>query len=722
LEFLFLIFLGGGGNNISYACPKTSYYQIFLLLSICSTINVVTVFFLVFMQVHHVENHCQAEKKEYFKNQNKKSENPLKTEQQYKEIYKESLENNNAFWLEQAGILDWAQFPTVANSSSFGESVVVRWFEDGTLNVCENCVDRHAKKTPNKTAIIFEADTPGKTEHITYKELQSKVCQFAGILQALGVKKGDIVTIYLPMVPEIIYAMLACARIGAVHSVVFSGFSANALALRMIQSKSKIIITAETSTRGGKTIPLKKNVDAAVLEDGVSVEKILVIGEKSKNSLSAPSPSQAPSKIQEYFWEDIAPLAPTNVACVEMPATAPLFVLYTSGATGKPKGVVHSTGGYSVYAALTHKFVFDLKDDDVFFCTADLGWITGHSYGVYGPLANGATIVLFQGVPTYPDASRFWKIIDNHKVTLFYTAPTALRSLSRLGDSFVDSASLDSLRILASVGEPIDPPTWQWFSEKIGKSRCPIMDTWWQTESGGTLICPLIETKGAKPGCASKPFFGVKPVIVPEHNAPGEPGELGEKGSLCIAQSWPGQAIGILNDEEYFKVAYFSAHKGFYTSGDAARADKDGDIWILGRMDDVLNVSGHRLNSAELEQAVTSHNAISEACVVGFPHDIKGQGIFVFAVPRGKIALPNANLCAEIKSSVRSTIGPIATPDIVVLVQDLPKTRSGKIVRRILRKLASQEFDNLGDVTTIANQSCLKVITRIVKEEVGGAK
>lgn len=656
--------------------------------------------------------------------QKEEAENPLKNQASYEHVYKQSIHENETFWLNAAGILDWSQLPNTANSSKFTDAFV-QWYENGKVNACYNCVDRHAQKTPNKTAIIFEPDTPDTpggtvgtvgTRRITYKELHTNVCKFAGVLQSLGVKKGDIVTIYLPMIPDIIYAMLACARIGAVHSVVFSGFSANALASRMVQSKSKIIITTQASTRGGKTIDLKKNVDAAILEDGVKIEKILLVGEVKEEGTSPALPAPKP-KIPEFIFEKMAPLAPTNVACAEMRATDPLFVLYTSGSTGTPKGVVHSTGGYLVYAALTHKLVFDLKDDDVFFCTADIGWITGHSYGVYGPLANGTTLVLFQGTPTYPNASRFWDIIDNNRVTIFYTAPTALRSLIRLGDNFVESALLTSLRVLASVGEPIDPSTWQWFYEKVGRSRCPIMDTWWQTESGGILICPLL-MPGAKPGCAGRPLPGINVEVRSEND---EVCQQGEKGSLCITQSWPGQAIGILNDEEYFKQAYFTAHSGVYTSGDGAKSDKDGDVWILGRLDDVLNVSGHRLNSAELEQAVTSHIAISEACVVGFPHDIKGQGIVVFAVPHSKITIPDANLCTEIKGGVRKIIGPIATPDVVVLVRDLPKTRSGKIIRRVLRKMASLEFDAIGDVTTMANPSCLKEITHAIKTEMGGA-
>ncbi|MDR3285244.1 MAG: acetate--CoA ligase [Holosporales bacterium] len=628
--------------------------------------------------------------------------NPLKNPASYQKEYNESLENNNAFWLKQTSILDWIQPPTIANGSDFSKSTDVKWFEDGKLNACYNCVDRHAQKTPHKTAIIFEADQPGKTIHITYRELYEKVCQFSGVLKALGVKKGDVVTLYLPTIPETIYAMLACTRLGAIHSVVFAGFSATALASRIVQAKPRLIITTETNSRGGKTFSLKKNVYEALKENLLNknntVEKVLLVGQSLENK----NTDSVSINIKEFNFESLSKLTQPVYDYAEMCATDPLFILHTSGSAGIPRGIVHSTGGYLVYVALTHKFVFDLQENDVYFCTADIGWITGHSYGVYGPFANGATTVLFQGTPTYPDASRFWKIIDENKVTIFYTAPTALRSLRSLGDDFVNHASLESLRILASVGEAIDPSTWQWFFEKIGKSHCPIMDTWWQTESGGVLICPLLK-QPQKPGCAAKPFFGIEPRIL--HEVGGNPEE---KEALWIKQSWPGLAMGVWGDQQCFKQSYSS--ENFYNSGDGAKIDEDGDIWVLGRIDDVLNVSGHRMSSAELERAVISHPAVSEACVVGYPHDIKGQGIFVFAIPRNNVSIQSEHLCEGIKQNIRKEIGPIATPDVILLVSDLPKTRSGKIVRRILRKIVSKDFENLGDTTTLGNPSCIETI------------
>ncbi|MDR1208051.1 MAG: AMP-binding protein, partial [Holosporales bacterium] len=494
--------------------------------------------------------------------------NPLYDYASYKRWHEASLQES--FWMEQAQHLEWMQFPTKANSSRFNPPAEIRWFEDGTLNVCYNCVDRHLHS--QKTAIIFEPDECGKTERISYKTLHQKVCQMANALKKLGVKKGDIVTLYLPMEPSIIYSMLACARIGAVHSVVFSGFSPHALSERLVQSRSKVIITKTASQRGGRSISLKKNVDSAIQESAT-------LG-------AVPTVLLADDVYNEFATNEFSAECP----CEKILSTDPLFLLYTSGSTGRPKGVVHSSGGYLTYVATTYRLIFDAKPNDVYFCTADIGWITGHSYGVYGPLVNGATLVLFQGVPTYPDASRFWKIIDEQAVTVFYTSPTALRSLRKSSQEFVEQASLNSLRILASVGEPIDPPTWQWFYESVGHKRCPIMDTWWQTETGGVLICPLVQNSGQKPGCADKPFAGAFSTIVPcKTNDSAE-----HTGQLCFKNSWPGQFIGILNDPEYFQT-YFQ--NGVYASGDGARVDSDGSIWILGRMDDVINVSGHRLNS-----------------------------------------------------------------------------------------------------------------------------
>lgn len=632
------------------------------------------------------------------------STNPLRRLESYQDLYAQSLQSPETFWLQQAQRLHWIKEPTVADQSSF-DPLQIAWYPDGVLNACYNCVDRHAETTPDKTAIIFEADTPGQTQRITYQDLQAHVCKFANILKSLGVQKGDVVTLYLPMIPELVYAMLACARIGAIHAVVFSGFSASALNARFAQARSKLIITCGESARGGKLHNLLQNVEEAIALNRATVEKVLVIDAPHSAAL------QNCDAVQGYSYQTLQKVVSDECAPTAMQATDPLFVLYTSGSTGKPKGVLHATGGYLTYAALTHHWVFDLQPDDVYFCTADIGWITGHTYGVYGPLCNGATLVLFQGTPAYPTVGRFWEIIDQHHVSLFYTAPTALRSISKLDQGEVDRASLASLRILASVGEPIDPPTWQWYFEKVGRKRCPVMDTWWQTESGGVLICPLLDKAMQKPSCAAKPFFGIEPAIVKE-------GELGknEKGALCIKRSWPGQTIGVLGDELYFKQSYFSLFPGYYASGDNAQEDDDGDFWILGRIDDVLNVSGHRLNSAEIEQAVMAHATIAEACVVGFPHDVKGQGICVFAVPHYNIQQDSALLLKELKAQVRQTIGPIATPDRIILVADLPRTRSGKIVRRLLRKIAAEDTLAQEDVSTLANPESISAIQKVYEE------
>lgn len=627
-------------------------------------------------------------------------ENPLRSPEAYQAAYAESIRDPEAFWLKQAQALAWESLPTVANRSVFLPKPEIRWFEDGMLNACVNCVDRHAEQTPDKTAIFFEADEPGAGQRISYAELQNRVCKMANVLRFLGVSAGDIVTIYLPMVPELVYAMLACARIGAVHSVVFSGFSARALGARIQQAQSKLLITASGGARGGKWTPLKEKALQAISETETCVEKLLLIdGEKEEVT--------APGGVHEFAYAPLAAAADSACPATMRNALDPLFVLYTSGSTGKPKGLVHGTGGYLTYAAITHRYIFDLQPEDVYFCTADIGWITGHTYGVYGPLANGATLVLFQGTPTYPTPARFWQIIDTHKVSLFYTAPTALRSLSKLDRGEVARASLDSLRILASVGEPIDPQTWHWFFEKVGHSRCPIMDTWWQTESGGVLICPLLVPQTQKASCAAKPFFGVRPSIRREQ---GEIIQPREKGALCIEQSWPGQSLGILGDAAYFQQSYFSLYPGSYLSGDNAFCDADGDFWILGRIDDVLNVSGHRLNSAEVEQAAMQHPLVAEVCVVGAPHEIKGQGIFIFAVPRAHVQVDGEKLAAEIRQQIRTSIGPIATPDGILLVADLPRTRSGKIVRRLLRKIASGDSVAHEDTSTLANPPCLAQI------------
>lgn len=610
-------------------------------------------------------------------------ENPLYNEESYKHWHESSFQD--AFWLEQARYIDWTRVPTMANRSRFNSPAEVRWFEDGTLNVCYNCVDRHLLS--NKTAIIFEPDECGKSERITYKVLHQRVCQTANALKKLGVKKGDIVTLYLPMDPSIIYSMLACARLGAVHSVVFSGFAPHALSERLVQSRSKFIITKTASQRGGRIITLKKNVDDAIQESSKSgVVPTVLLMDDIHNGLS-----------------DL----PNDCPCEEVSSTAPLFILYTSGSTGRPKGVVHSSGGYLTYVAITYRLIFNSKPDDVHFCTADIGWITGHSYGVYGPLANGATLVLFQGVPTYPDASRFWKIIDEHGVSVFYTSPTAMRSLRKAPREFVEGANLGSLRILASVGEPIDAATWQWFYDKVGHAKCPIMDTWWQTETGGVLVCPLVRASGQKPSCAGKPFAGIAPVIVPSKDSD----RAEHSGQLCFKSSWPGQFIGVLNDPEYFQT-YF--HDGVYMSGDGARIDSDGNIWILGRMDDVINVSGHRLNSAELEQAASGCPCVTEACVVGYPHEIKGQGICVFIVVSGAIEPQVAQ--QAIVFQMRKNIGPIATPDKVIILPELPKTRSGKTVRRLLRKIAAGDDIEHEDTSTLINPGSVRVAAQCWRE------
>jgi acetyl-CoA synthetase len=604
--------------------------------------------------------------------QSEPSANPLYNDASYKRWHEASLQES--FWIEQAQQLDWIQFPTKTNGSRFHSHAEISWFEDGTLNVCYNCVDRHLHS--QKTAIIFEPDECGKTERISYQTLHQKVCQMANALKKLGIKKGDIVTLYLPMEPSIIYSMLACARIGAVHSVVFSGFSSHALSDRLVQSRSKVLITKRASQRGGRSISLKENVDSAIQESAsVGVLPVVLLTDDVYSESSASE------------FSDECP-------CEEMSSTDPLFILYTSGSTGCPKGVVHSSGGYLTYVATTYRLIFDAKPNDVYFCTADIGWITGHSYGVYGPLVNGATLVLFQGVPTYPDASRFWKIIDEQRVSVFYTSPTALRSLRKSSQDFIEQANLSSLRILASVGEPIDPATWQWFYERVGHQNCPIMDTWWQTETGGVLICPLVQKSGQTPSCAAKPFAGIVPTIVPCKISD----SIEQSGQLCFKNSWPGQFIGILNDPEYFQT-YFQ--NGVYASGDGGRIDSDGNVWILGRLDDVINVSGHRLNSAELEQAAGSHPDISEACVVGYPHDIKGQGLCVFAVVRSGVDVNTAP--QSITFQMRQIIGPIAAPDKVIILPELPKTRSGKTVRRLLRKIAEGCNVEHEDTSTLVN-------------------
>ncbi|MFD0985693.1 acetate--CoA ligase [Methyloligella solikamskensis] len=613
----------------------------------------------------------------------------------YHSMYYESVEDPEKFWGEHGKRLDWIEpYTKVKNTSFEYPNVSIKWFEDGVLNVSQNCVDRHLKTRPDQTAIIWEPDDPETpAKHITYKELHEEVCRFANVLLANGVKKGDTVTIYLPMIPEAAYAMLACARIGAIHSIVFAGFSAESLAGRIEDCASKVVITADEGLRGGKKVPLKKNVDTA-LNHAPVVEKVIVVrhtGGLDPEMVSNPGVDVDYSRAREEVADVCAP--------EEMNAEDPLFILYTSGSTGKPKGVLHTTGGYLVYASMTHQYVFDYHDGDVFWCTADVGWVTGHSYIVYGPLANGATTLMFEGVPSYPDASRFWQVVDKHKVNIFYTAPTAIRALMGAGDKFVEGTSRESLRLLGSVGEPINPEAWEWYYEKIGEERCPIVDTWWQTETGGILISPLPGATDLKAGSATLPFFGVQPALM---DADGNILEGPATGNLVILDSWPGQMRTVFGDHERFVETYFSAYKGKYFTGDGCRRDGDDYYWITGRVDDVINVSGHRMGTAEVESALVAHPKVSEAAVVGYPHDLKGQGIYCYVtLMEGEES--SDDLRVELRKWVREEIGPIASPDKIQFAPGLPKTRSGKIMRRILRKIAEDDFSNLGDTSTLAD-------------------
>jgi acetyl-CoA synthetase len=611
----------------------------------------------------------------------------------YDAMYARSLKNPDKFWAEMAARLDWYKKPTKIKNTSFDAPVSIRWFEDGILNACHNCVDRHLPAKQNDVALIWEGDEPGEEKKITYGELKEQVCKTANALKSLNVKRGDRVIIYMPMVPEAAYAMLACARIGAVHSVVFGGFSPESLRNRIEDCAAKIIVTADEGRRGGKTIPLKSNVDEAVKTLGV--EKILVLEHTGNHT--------GWTDDRDVWWHELVDEQSTACACEEMNAEDPLFILYTSGSTGKPKGVLHTTGGYLLFSAMTHEYVFDYKPGEIYWCTADVGWVTGHSYIVYGPLANGATSLMFEGVPNYPDWSRFWQVIDKHKVNIFYTAPTAIRSLLREGDKWVTKTSRKSLRILGSVGEPINHEAWMWYYTIVGERRCPVIDTWWQTETGGHLITPL-PCFDLKPGSATLPFFGIKPEIVDND---GKVLKGASEGNLCIADSWPGQARTIYGDHDRFVQTYFTHFKGKYFTGDGARRDDDGYYWITGRVDDVINVSGHRLGTAEIESAINEHIAVSESAVVGYPHDIKGQGIYAYVtLLEGKN--PDDVMKKEIVATVRKIIGPIASPDIIQWAPGLPKTRSGKIMRRILRKIAANEIDQLGDTSTLADPAVVK--------------
>jgi acetyl-CoA synthetase len=609
----------------------------------------------------------------------------------YDEMYARSIKDPNSFWAEQAKRLDWIKpFSKVKNTSYAPGNISIKWFEDGTLNACFNCVDRHLEKRGNQTAIIWEGDDPKDDKKITYRQLHAEVCKFANVLKKQGVKKGDRVTIYMPMIVEAAYAILACARIGAVHSVIFGGFSPDSIAGRVEDCKSTVIVTADEGLRGGRKIPLKENVDAACDKAG-GVKSVIVV----KRTGAAVNMKAG----RDVYYDDVAKTVPADCPCEEMGAEDPLFILYTSGSTGKPKGVLHTTGGYLLYTSITHQYVFDYHDGDIYWCTADVGWVTGHSYIIYGPLSNGAITMMFEGVPNYPTTSRFWEVCDKHQVNIIYTAPTAIRALMQGGNDPVKKTSRKSLRLLGSVGEPINPEAWEWYYHVVGDGRCPIVDTWWQTETGGIMITPLPGATRLKPGSATRPFFGIKPEIV---DAEGKPLEGAGSGNLCITDSWPGQMRSVYGDHDRFEQTYFSTYKGKYFTGDGCRRDEDGYYWITGRVDDVINVAGHRLGTAEVESALVAHDKVSEAAVVGYPHDIKGQGIYAYVTLMAG-EKPSEELRKELVQWVRKEIGPIASPDLIQFAPGLPKTRSGKIMRRILRKIAEDESGNLGDVSTLAD-------------------
>jgi len=619
--------------------------------------------------------------------------------EQYRTMYERAQNDPEGFWAEQAKRLEWIKFPTRIKNTSFTGNVDIKWFEDGTLNVAANCIDRHLPKRAKQTAIIWEGDDPKDSRHITYQELHREVCRFANVLKAHNVKRGDRVTIYLPMIPEAAYAMLACARIGAVHSVVFAGFSPDSLAGRILDCESTIVLTADEGMRGGKPIPLKVNTDLA-LTKCPDVKTVIVVRRTGAVELTREG--------RDFYYHEEAAKVSTDCPPEEMNAEDPLFILYTSGSTGKPKGVLHTTGGYALYTAFTHQTVFDYHEGDIYWCTADVGWVTGHSYIVYGPLANGATTLMFEGVPNYPNSSRFWDVIDKHKVNTFYTAPTALRALMREGDGPVKKTSRASLRLLGSVGEPINPEAWLWYHRVVGDGRCPIVDTWWQTETGGILISPLPGATDLKPGSATKPLFGIVPQLV---DGDGKVLEGATSGNLCLLESWPGQMRTVYGDHQRFVDTYFKTYRGKYFTGDGCRRDEDGYYWITGRVDDVINVSGHRLGTAEVESALVGNKQVAEAAVVGFPHEIKGQGIYAYVTLKLGVT-PSDALNTELKQWVGQQIGPIARPDVIQFAPGLPKTRSGKIMRRILRKIAEGDMSNLGDTTTLADPS---VVADLVK-------
>jgi acetyl-CoA synthetase len=611
------------------------------------------------------------------------------TAEQYEALYRRSVDDPDGFWADEARRIDWVTAPTRIADASF-DPVEIRWFEDGVLNLCHNCVDRHLADKADSAAIIWEGDEPGVTRTLSYGALYAEVIRMANSLKALGAGKGDRVTLYMPMIPEAAVAMLACARIGAVHNVIFGGFSPDAIHGRLEDSASRFVVTADAGMRGGRLVPLKANVDAA-LAKGAAVDAVLVVRHVGCDV--------AMQEGRDHWYADVAALVPDTCPPEPMNAEDPLFILYTSGSTGKPKGVLHTTGGYAVWTATTFAHVFDYKPGEVFWCTADVGWVTGHSYLVYGPLANGATTLMFEGVPNYPDFSRFWDVVERHKVNIFYTAPTAIRALMREGDGPVKRHDRSSIRLLGSVGEPINPEAWLWYHRVVGEGRCPIVDTWWQTETGGIMITTLPGAHPMKPGSAGRPFFGIVPQLV---DAEGHILHGPASGNLCIAASWPGQMRTVYGDHERFEQTYFSTYRGRYFTGDGCRRDEDGYYWITGRVDDVLNISGHRLGTAEIESALVSHASVAEAAVVGYPHDIKGQGIYCYVTLMEGVP-DSTDLEKELRAHVRTEISPIASPDIIHFTPGLPKTRSGKIMRRILRKIAENDFSNLGDTSTLAD-------------------
>ena len=611
-------------------------------------------------------------------------------DERYQELYAKSVDDPEGFWAEHGKRIDWIKPYTQVKDVDYTGDVRIKWFHDGTLNAAANCLDRHLKVRGSQTAIIWEGDDPNDSKTITYGELHEMVCRLANGLKKIGAKKGDRITIYMPMIPEAAVAMLACARIGAIHSVVFGGFSPDALAGRMQDCDSNIVITADEGIRGGKPIPLKANTDAAMAQSP-TIEKCVVV-KRTGGDIDWQDG-------RDVWYHELVESVDADCPAEEMDAEDPLFILYTSGSTGKPKGVLHTTGGYMVYASMTHQYVFDYQEGDIYWCTADVGWVTGHSYIVYGPLANGAVTLMFEGVPNYPDASRFWQVCDKHKVNIFYTAPSAIRALMREGDDPVTKTDRSSIRLLGTVGEPINPEAWMWYHTVVGGERCPIVDTWWQTETGGILITPLPGATALKPGSATRPFFGVQPMIV---DADGTPMEGACEGNLCIADSWPGQMRTVFRDHERFIQTYFSTYPGRYFTGDGCRRDEDGYYWITGRVDDVINVSGHRMGTAEVESALVAHHDVAEAAVVGYPHDIKGQGIYAYVTLNAGLESSD-ELRKELVQWVRKEIGPIASPDLLQWAPGLPKTRSGKIMRRILRKIAEDDFSNLGDTSTLAD-------------------